>query len=138
MMDMTMDMMRVHEAEAAMPDMDMALMAECIEACSACEQACTMCASCMMGDGTAMHMEMCMNTADMANTMMRMMLRPSGMMMDSMIRMLDAMMVQARGCADECMKHADMHEDCQVCAEACRQCEIDCSKMMDSMKEMMA
>lgn len=137
MMDMTMQMMEMQTAESSMPGMDMKLMAECIEACSACEQACTMCASCMMGDGTAIHMEMCMNTADMCNTMMRMMLRPSGMMMDSMVRMLDATMMQCRMCADECMKHADMHEDCRVCAEACSQAAMACEKMMDSMKAMM-
>lgn len=136
MMDMTKQMMDLHEGEAAMPDLDMQSMGACIEACSACEQTCTMCASCMMGEGGARHMEMCMNTADMANTLMRMMLRRSGMMRDSMMRMLDAMMMQARACAEECMKHADEHEDCRVCADACRQCEQACSRMMDSMNSM--
>ena len=49
----------------------MAMMQECIEACSACEQACTMCADSMMGAEMAPSAAMCMNTADMSNTSRR-------------------------------------------------------------------
>lgn len=139
MMNSTMQMMQMHAKDPSLSDADMAMMQECIEACSACEQACTMCASCMMGSEAegAMHMEMCMNTADMCNTTMRMMLRPAGMNMPAMMAMFEATIMQCNACADECMKHADMHEDCKMCAEVCRQCAMACQKMMDSMKAMM-
>lgn len=139
MMNSTMQMMQMHAKDMAMPDIDMSMLQDCIEACSACEQACTMCASCMMGDeaGGAMHMEMCMNTADACNTMMRMMMRPSGMHVESMMAMLSATIMQCNACADECMKHADMHEDCKMCAEVCRQCAVACQKVMDAMRSMM-
>jgi len=118
MMNMTMQMMEMHMKDMPMQGMDMMLMQECIEACSACEQASTMCADSMMGDGMAMARSMCANMADMAGTMMRAMLRPNGMHM-------------------ECMKHAGMSEDARMCAEACRQCAMCCQKMMDAMKGMM-
>lgn len=75
MMNMTMQMMEMHAKDTPMPgmdmDMDMAMMQECIEACSACEQACTMCADSMMGAEMAPSAAMCMNTADMSNTSRR-------------------------------------------------------------------
>ncbi len=30
---------------------------------------------------------------------------------------------------DECEKHAQMHEHCRVCAEACRRCESACADL---------
>ncbi|MCU1406693.1 MAG: hypothetical protein JWQ43_2996 [Glaciihabitans sp.] len=130
-----MQMMEMHNKDMPMMGMgmDMAMMQECIEACSAVEQACTMCADQMMGAEMAMCRSMCMNAADMSNTMMRMMMRSAGMQMDTMKAMLLATMMMMTACADECMKHADMSDECRMCAEVCRQCAMTCQKMMDSM-----
>jgi hypothetical protein len=77
---------------------------------------------------------MCMNCADMCNTTMRMMLRPAGMDMDSMMAMLQATMVMCTACAAECERH-DM-QTCRMCAEACREMARACEAMMASMKSM--
>jgi hypothetical protein len=127
-----MQMMEMHSE--AMQGMDMAVMQECIEACSASEQACTMCAgSMMMSADMAMCSAMCMNCADMANTMMRMMMRPNGMNGVAMMAMLQAMVVVCMSTADECEAMAKMSADCALCAEVCRQCAMACQKMIDSM-----
>ncbi|WP_188510734.1 aldehyde dehydrogenase [Conyzicola nivalis] len=99
--------------------MDMKLMQQCIEACAAAEQAATMCADAAMGEGMAKMMSMCANTADMTHTMMRMMMRPTGYDMASMMGMLEATMMMCRACATECMMHADMSDHCAMCAEVC-------------------
>lgn len=130
---MTMQMMEMHTKDMPMMGMDMGMMQECIEACSAAEQATTMCADSMMGDDMMMCRSMCMNMADMSNTMMRSMMRPAGMEQSSMMAMLTATMMMATACADECMKHAEMSDECRMCAEVCRQCAMACQKMMDSM-----
>jgi len=52
-MNMAMQMMEMHSKEMPTSGMDMAMMQECIEACAASEQACTMCAGSMMGDNMA-------------------------------------------------------------------------------------
>ena len=134
----TTQMMKMHTESLSSKDMpmmgmDMAMMQECIEACSAAEQATTMCADSMMGDAMMMCRSMCMNMADMSNTMMRSMMRPAGMESSSMMAMLTATMMMATACADECIKHAEMSEECRMCAEVCRQCAMACQKMMDSM-----
>src|SRR5665647_318508 len=138
MMNMAMQMMEMHSKEMhskEMPTsgMDMAMMQECIEACTASEQACTMCAGSMMGDNMARVTGMCLNTADMCSTMTRTMMRPNGMHAESMMAMMRATMMMCTATADECMMHADASEDFRMCAEACRQSAMACQKMTDSM-----
>ncbi|WP_255546150.1 hypothetical protein [Glaciihabitans sp. dw_435] len=137
MNDTTTKMMDMRSQEMQqMPEtsgMDTMMMQECIEACSAMEQACTMCADSMMGADMSMCRSMCANAADVASAMMRMMMRPNGMTRDTMMAMLQATTMMATMCADECMSMADMSEECRMCAEVCRQCAMACQKMMDSM-----
>jgi hypothetical protein len=130
---MTMQMMEMHAKNMPMGATGMTMMQECIEACSAAEQACMMCADAMMGDDMMMCRSMCMNCADMAGTMMHMMMRPSGMHSASMMAMMTATITMMNACADECMMHASMSEDCRMCAEVCRQCAMSCQKMIDAM-----
>ena len=132
--NMAQQMMEMHTKDMPMMGMDMMMMQECIEACSAMEQATVMCADAMMmGEDMMKCRSMCMNGADMANTMTHMMMRPMGMHRESMMAMMSAMVMMATACADECMMHADMSEECKMCAEVCRQAAMTCQKMMDSM-----
>jgi Domain of Unknown Function (DUF326) len=135
-MNMTSKMM---DSMMTMPGMDMMAMNELVEACAACEQACTLCAdNSMTSGGMAKCAAMCMDCADMCNTMMRAMMRPAGYDMTAMMAMLQACMTMCTACADECKMHADMSDQCAMCAEACMQCAMACQKMMDSMKSMMS
>ena len=136
-MNMAMQMMEMHAAEMPATGMDMAMIQECIEACAACEQACTMCASSMMGDEMMKCTSMCMNSADMANTMMRMMMRPAGMHAPSMMTALQATMSMSNACADECKMRAETSDDARMCADVNRQLAACCQKLMDALTGMM-
>ena len=48
--------------------------------------------------------------------------------------LLEACVAICRNCADECERHARMHEHCRVCAEACRRCEQACRELLDAIK----
>lgn len=133
-MSMTAEMMDMLAKEMA--GMDMMTMQECMEACAACEQACTMCAGSMMGEDMAMCNAMCMTMADMANATMRMMMRPAGMHRPSMMLMLEACMTMAKTCAEECMRHGEMNESCAMCAKVCMHCAMACEKMLTMMRAM--
>ncbi|MCU1576253.1 MAG: hypothetical protein QOD05_1746 [Microbacteriaceae bacterium] len=138
-MNMTAEMMKSMSMELAgvegMPaSMDMMAMQDCIEACAAAEQACTICADSSMGEGMAKCASMCMNGADMNNTTMRMMMRPMGVDMKSMTAVLEACAAMSMACADECMKHAGTSETCRMCAQACRAAAEACESMMMAMK----
>lgn len=132
-MDMSMMM-----GTTMMQGMDMTAMQNLVEASSACEQACTMCASSSLGmAGMEKCAAMCLNCADMSNTMMRMVMRPAAMDLDSMMAMMQACMVMATACAAECSMHVDMNEQCRMCAKACQEMAAACEVMMTSMKATM-
>nr|WP_240977463.1 hypothetical protein [Planctomonas sp. JC2975] len=134
--NMTAEMMQNMSMDAiGMPAMDAMTMQACIEACSACEQACTMCADNDMADGMIKCASMCMDCADVSNTMMRMLMRPSGFDMTAMQAMLRACMAMCSACADECGNHAEMSETCRMCAMACTECMNACQAMLDMMRD---
>jgi len=134
--NMTAEMMQSMAMDAiGMPAMDTMMMQECIEACSACEQACTMCADNGMADGMMKCASMCMDCADVCNTMMRMMMRPTGFDMASMQAMLRACMTMCSACSDECGNHAEMSETCRMCAMACDACMKACESMLGMMRD---
>jgi hypothetical protein len=129
--------MRMMMADSMVEGMDMEAMQNLMEAAAACEQACTMCVSSMMGmDGMETCSARCMNCADMSNTMMRMMMRPAGMEMDAMMAAMQACMMMAKACSAECSMHADMNDHCRMCAKACDELVAACEAMMASMRQM--
>jgi hypothetical protein len=138
-MNMTMDMMKgaMSSSEMPMQGMDPAMMQECMEALSACMQACVMCADADAGEGMGRCASLCANCADMCDTMMRMMLRMHGWDMQVMMSMMQSTVMMARACSAECMMHAEMSEHCRMCAMACDQAVMAMEKMMGSMSEAM-
>lgn len=133
-MSMMTDMMKSMPAMDTGMAMDMDMMQRCIEACSAAAQAATMCADADMTDSMMRCGAMCMNTADVATAMMRMMMRPNGYDMAVMVPMLDACVAMGSACAAECRMHADMHDHCRICAMACEAMVEACSTMAGSMR----
>ncbi|MGV9768860.1 hypothetical protein ACWDR7_05155 [Microbacterium sp. NPDC003461] len=110
-----------------MASMDMSVMQACMDACSAAEQATTICSTQMMDCAPT-----CMNCADMCHTTMRSMMRMQGMTPAAMMRMLDACIAMCEACVDACRPHTDS-EICQMCIKACEACRDACAAMKDSM-----
>lgn len=134
-MSMMADMMKsMPMSSTAGTGMDMTTMQGCMEACSAAAMAATMCADADSGENMARCASMCMNTADVATAMMRMMMRPGGYDMTVMHAMTTACMSMGEACAAECERHAEMSEHCRICASACRAMVDACSQMMSGMK----
>ncbi|WP_157414790.1 aldehyde dehydrogenase [Agromyces allii] len=136
---MTMDMMKGAMSSSDMPmqGMDPMMMQECLEALSACMQACVMCADADAAEGMGRCASMCSNCADMCDSMMKMMLRMHGWDMGVMMSMMQSTTMMARACSAECMMHADMSEHCRMCAMACDQLVMTMEKMMGMMSEAM-
>jgi hypothetical protein len=40
--------------------------------------------------------------------------------------MLESCAMACRVCAEDCERHAGLHDHCRICAEACRDCEEAC------------
>ncbi|MEX0939525.1 MAG: four-helix bundle copper-binding protein [Pirellulales bacterium] len=45
---------------------------------------------------------------------------------------LESLETACRSCADECDKHASMHDHCRICAEACRECAQTCRNLVET------
>jgi hypothetical protein len=134
-MSMMADMMKsMSMPEMAGMTMDMDMCMECMDACSAAAMAATMCADADAGEGMGRCASMCMNMADVATAMMRMLMRPAGMDMAAMGPMMTACMAMGEACAAECDQHAAMSEHCRICASASRAMVDACTRMMASMK----
>jgi len=115
--------------------MDTEMMQDTMMAMNAASMAATMCSASDMRMGAEMATcaAMCSNTAMLADTGMRMLMRPMGMDADAMRAMLMAVTAMGRACAAECRAHADMDEACRYCAMACDEMVAKCEAMTASM-----
>ena len=131
----TMAMMKSMSATDMPMAMDTELMQDTMMAMNAASMAATMCSASdmRMGGDMATCAAMCSNTAMLADTGMRMMMRPMGMDTEAMRTMLMACVAMGTACAAECRKHADMDESCRYCAMACEEMVAKCRAMMDAM-----
>jgi len=131
----TMAMMKSMSMTEMPMAMDADLMQDTMMAMNAASMAATMCSASDMQSGPDMATcaAMCSNTAMLADTGMRMMMRPAGMDADGMRTMLMACIAMGKACAAECRSHADMDESCRYCAMACDEMVAKCEAMTASM-----
>ena len=106
-------------------------LAECIEACLACAQTCTACADACLSEDMVAEMRRCirlnLDCADVCAATGRVLTRRA----ETDPALVRSLVEACRAaCADECEKHAGMHEHCRVCAEACRRCEAACAALL--------
>uniref|UniRef100_A0A942Y8E4 Uncharacterized protein n=1 Tax=Neobacillus citreus TaxID=2833578 RepID=A0A942Y8E4_9BACI len=115
--------------------MDADVLQDTMMAMNAASMAATMCSASDMRMGAEMATcaAMCSNTAMLADTGMRMMMRPAGMDTASMQAMLTAVVAMGTACAAECRQHADMDEACRYCAMACDEMVAKCRSVLESM-----
>ncbi|WP_291618042.1 four-helix bundle copper-binding protein [Bradyrhizobium sp.] len=109
----------------------------CIEECYSCAQTCTSCADACLGEDKVQSLTQCirlnMDCADICNITGRIATRRTGSDEEMIRRMLDACAAACRLCAEECEKHAEMHEHCRICADACRRCMSACEEARPSL-----
>ncbi|WFR68097.1 aldehyde dehydrogenase [Curtobacterium flaccumfaciens] len=131
----TMAMMKSMSATEMPMAIDAETMQDTMMAMNAASMAATMCSASDMRMGAEMATcaAMCSNTAMLADTGMRMMMRPMGMDADTMRAMLMACVSMGKACAAECRTHVDMDESCRYCAAACDEMVSKCEGMLASM-----
>ena len=106
-------------------------LARCIDECYECAQSCVICADACLGEEMVQQLLQCIrlnqDCADICAAAGAVASRRTGSN-ESVIRMtLEACAEACRLCAEECERHADMHEHCRICAESCRRCEEACN-----------
>ena len=132
--------MRTAEMLGSHPEqttVDADLLARAIDALAACALACTTCADACLAEGMVSELRRCIRTdldcADVGTTTLRLLSRRTETDLTLVRAQLQACVIACRTCGEECETHADMHEHCRVCAEACGACEQVCTDLLAAM-----
>lgn len=133
-------MMQVHQMIASHPDVrgnTNDVLIRCIEECMSCAQICASCADACLAEEMVRDLRQCirinLDCADICATTATLASRRTGSDEQLILRMLDVCMAACRLCANECERHADRHDHCAICVEACQQCEQACAAAIESM-----
>lgn len=106
----------------------------CIRTCFDCAQACTACADACLAEDSAAELRKCarlnQDCADICMTTGRFLSRLSNVDGNLLKTLLMTCRDFCNTCAYECEGHADKHELCQICAQACRRCEQACQDLL--------
>jgi hypothetical protein len=117
-------------------NLDRGLMADVIQALFRCAQACTACADACLSEKQIDDLRKCIRTdldcADICQATGRVLSRHTGYDANITRAQLQACVQVCTTCADECDRHAGMHEHCRICAEACRRCAQACRSLLEA------
>ncbi len=127
----TMPMLETYPAEITL---ERSALGRTIDALLACAEACTACADACLSEEMVAELTKCIRTnldcADICGTSARVLSRHTGYDANITRALLEACAVACKSCGDECVRHAEMHEHCRICAEACRACEQACRDLV--------
>jgi hypothetical protein len=106
---------------------DASLLATTIDALNDCAQSCTADVAADLSVQNVSDMirciRLCLDCADVCTATIEVTSRLAERDFDVIKPLLEACLASCTACADECERHAQMHEHCRVCAEACRRGE---------------
>ena len=131
----TKEMLMSHPRKSAV---EMQNVVACIAACVECADACTACADACVGEEKVKTLAKCirvdLDCADICQTTARILTRQTETIPQLVRAQLETTLTASRLCAEECEKHAEMHQHCRVCASVCRNCEQVCRQLLASLQ----
>jgi hypothetical protein len=129
---MVLEILETHPLPA---NVDRVLIAACVDACAECNPMCTVCADASVAEADVVEMRrsirLYLNYTDVCVATGRVLARQTDYEHETAKAMLEACVRACGICAQECERHAQMHEHCRLCAEVCRRCEAACSRLLD-------
>ena len=112
--------------------------ARCVEACFACQQICVSCADACLSEQHIESLRACitlsLDCADICAATGAVLLRLGRPGPQPVQAQVAACAQACRSCAEECGRHAEMHDHCRICAEACHACHDACEDMLKGMR----
>ena len=130
----TLEMIRSAPQELTV---DATLIADAIDAASACAVTCTSCASACLSE-TGMDMTQCirddLDCVDLCDVAAKHLARLNRGDKQLTMSILAACIEACVQCGSSCAEHAGHHEPCRLCMEACRRCEQACQALVDALK----
>jgi hypothetical protein len=134
-MSQVQDMLKANKAAAEGINADQ--LVACINECINCAQVCNMCADACLAEQNVSMLVRCirvnLDCADICSATARILSRQTAWSADIWHHQLHATVTACDACAQECRKHAQMHEHCRTCAEACQGCIEACNSVISSL-----
>lgn len=119
-------------------DAEMEKLLACVQACLECGRNCTACADACLAEEMVADLRACIRTnqdcATICAATAEVLTRLTANNTDITGSLVEACRIACRVCAEECERHADMHDHCRVCAESCRRCEATCNEMLSVLR----
>ena len=102
-----------------------------VETIASCAQVCNSCADACLAEPMVADLVRCirlnLDCADVCQATSQVLTRQTATEPALWRDLVNACRTACRVCAEECERHADMHEHCRICAESCRRCEEACN-----------
>lgn len=99
-----------------------------------CSTTCYTCADACLAEDEPKKLESCirlnLDCASICESTSQLLARPGSANHDFLYKLIEACKDVCLSCAEECEKHAQMHEHCRLCAQACRDCAQACEELM--------
>jgi hypothetical protein len=106
----------------------LAALATCASTCTACADACL--AETEHFDQLRRCARASLDCADVCVATERVLTRQTETPHELVHAQLHACIVACQVCADDCEAHANMHDHCRICADACRHCQERCNLLL--------
>ena len=133
--------MTVAEMITSHPDraLDANALVACIEAAQNADTACTACSDACLAEDDVAAMRTCirrdLDCADIAATTASVLSRQVAMDLGLVRVVLEACAVASKRCAVECELHAEHHDHCRVCAQACETLYAASRSLLETLRD---
>lgn len=107
-----------------------------MEAIAACAQVCTSCADACLAEPMVADLVRCirlnLDCADVCHATAQVLMRQTATEAALWRELVNTCRTACRLCAEECERHAGMHEHCRICADHCRACARVCDGLLQA------
>jgi hypothetical protein len=130
----TLDMLQAAPQQLTV---DAQLVADAIDAANECAVVCSACASACLSEEDPASMATCvrddLDCADLCGVTARHLARLNASDKQLTTSLLAACIEACVQCASSCAPHADHHDHCRLCQQACNRCEQACQALLDAL-----
>lgn len=109
-------------------------LSEVVESCLRCAAVCRICADACLSEDKVAPLVQCIKLnvecANVCQTTANLLVESGTVGGQVELHQLQACLNIVQACAEECARHAPMHEHCQVCEESCRKCIDACRQYL--------
>lgn len=107
-----------------------------LETIASCAQVCTSCADACLAEPMVADLVRCirlnLDCADVCHATGQVLTRQTTTEAALWRDLVNACRTACIICAEECDRHADMHEHCRICADHCRECARACDSLLQT------